>query len=201
MPKLDSLNSPAGRFQMKWPPFNGLGLIVATLVLGGCQALGPTGSNSAFSNFNLFGSPSQKFVVGEDVVLPREPKVLDRDGGVQATLALVVELDQQKRFAEARHLLSQVRAAQPPAGPGYQASTSSMAVLALKEGNFVAFKALARQLDLALGSPVRVESQHLEVITVYRAVTGKALPVNASANMKMLKDKYSNVQSAQNGRN
>ena len=173
-----------------------LGVIVATLVLAGCQAHGPIGSGS-FSNFNLFGTAAQNFVVGEDVVLPRDPQVLKGDDGIQATLRLVVELDQQKRFAEARHLLSQVRGAQPPAGPGYQAATSSMAVLALKEGNFEAFKRLARQLDIALGAPVRVEAQHLDVVTVYRAVTGKAIPVNAHDNMKVLKDKYSTVQSAQ----
>jgi hypothetical protein len=86
-------------------------------------------------------------------------------------------------------------------GCPYQAATSSMAVLALKEGNFEAFRRLARQLDIALGTPVRVEAQHLEVITIHRAVNGKALPVNASDNMKILKDKYSTVQSAQMRRN
>jgi len=177
-----------------------LSAIAATLVLAGCQTQGPIGSRS-FSNFNLFGTATQKFVVGEDVVLPRDPKALNGDDGVQSTLRLVVELDQQKRFAEARHLLSQLRSVQPPAGVGYQAATSSMAVLALKEGNFEAFKRLARQLDMALGTPVRVEAQHLDVVTVYRAVTGKPIPVNAPDNMKVLKDKYSIVQSAQMKRN
>jgi hypothetical protein len=175
---------------------NALGAIVGTLILAGCQTQGTNGSGS-FSNFNLFGTAGQNFVVGEDVVLPRDPQVLKSDDGIQSTLRLVVELDQRKRFAEARHLLSQVRSVQPPAGAGYQATTSSMAVLALKEGNFEAFKRLARQLDAALGTPVRVEAQHLDIVTVYRAVSGKPIPVNTPDNMKVLKDKYAPVESAQ----
>ena len=71
-----------------------------------------------------------------------------------------------------------------------------MAVLALKEGDFQAFRRLARQLDRSLGTPVRVNAPHTEIITLYRAVTGKVVPVNAPEHMKMLKDKYPPTQNA-----
>jgi hypothetical protein len=164
----------------------------SVLVLASCQTTGSQG----LSNFDLFGTP-QKLVPGEDVVLPRNSKALGHQSGIESTLRMVVELDQQKRFAEARHLLLQVRSAQPSDSVGYQSVASSMAVLALKEGDFDAFKRLAHQLDVSLGSPVRVEAPHTEIITLYRSVTGKTLPVNAPDRMKMLKDKYLPVQKAQ----
>ena len=113
-----------------------------------------------------------------------------------STIRIIVDLDRQKRFAEARHLLSQVRKVQPGKSEGYRSVTNSMAILALKEGKFEDFKRLARQLDRSLGNPVHVKAPHTELITLYRAVTGKVLPVNAPANMKLLKDKYAYIQNA-----
>ena len=162
------------------------------MFLASCQTTGSQG----LSNFDLFGTP-QKLIPGEDVVLPRNSKALGQQSGIESTLRMVVELDQQKRFAEARHLLLQVRSAQPSDSVGYQSVASSMAVLALKEGDFNAFKRIAHQLDVSLGNPVRVEAPNTEIITLYRSVTGKPLPVNAPARMKMLKDKYMPVQKAQ----
>jgi hypothetical protein len=161
---------------------------VGVALLAACQTNG-------VSNFDLFGTP-QKIVVGEDVVLPRSSGALSRTRGVASTIRIVVELDQQKRFAEARHLLSQVRTVQPSKSEGYRSVTNSMAALALKEGKFEDFKRLARQLDSSLGNPVRVKAPHTEIITLYRAVRGKPLPVNAPANMKSLKDKYAHIQNA-----
>ena len=167
-------------------------MLAAALFLTGCQTMG----GQVFSNFDVFGSPN-KFMVGEDVVLPRDRRALDGQSGVASSLRLAVELDQQKRFAEARHLISQVRSIQSTKSDGYQVTTASMAILALKEGNFFAFKRIARQLDASLGNPVRVEAPHTAIITLYRAVSGKALPVNAPENMKTLKDKYPPVRNAQ----
>ena len=172
--------------------FAGVFLGVGSMVfLAACQTTGTQG----VSNFDLFGTP-QKLVIGEDVVLPRSSKALNRKSGVGSTLRIVVDLDRQKRFAEARYLLSQVRGAQPGDSEGYRSVTNSMAVLALKEGDFQAFRRLARQLDRSLGTPVRVNAPHTEIITLYRAVTGKVVPVNASEHMKMLKDKYPPTQKA-----
>ena len=168
--------------------FLGVGSMI---FLAACQTTGTQG----VSNFDLFGTP-QKLVIGEDVVLPRSSKALNRKSGVGSTLRIVVDLDRQKRFAEARYLLSQVRGTQPGESEGYRSVTNSMAVLALKEGDFQAFRRLARQLDRSLGSPVRVNVPHTEIITLYRAVTGKVVPVNAPEHMKMLKDKYPLTQNA-----
>ena len=167
-------------------------LTLSILFLASCQA---TGADN-LSNFSLFGPPT-KLVPGEDVVLPRDSRVLSQQSGVGSTLRIVVELDQQKRFGEARHLLSQLRGAQPNESEGYQVVTNSMAVLALKEGDFASFKRLSRQLDVSLGTPVRVEDPHSPIITLYRAVTGKTLPVNAPPHMRMLKDKYAPTEKAQ----
>jgi len=163
----------------------------SVLLLAACQTTGAEG----VSNFDVFGKP-QKFVPGVDVVLPRNSKALSHNTGVVSTIRVAMELDQQKRFEEARHLLSQVRRAQPVDSKAYRSITNSMAVLALKEGEFETFRRLARQLDTSLGNPVRVKAPHLEIITLYRAVTGKKLPVNAPEKMKMLKDKYPKIQSA-----
>ena len=160
-------------------------------LLASCQTTGTNG----VTNFDLFGTP-QKIVVGEDVVLPRSSTALSRTEGVASTIRIIVDLDRQKRFAEARHLLSQVRKVQPGKSEGYRSVTNSMAVLALKEGDFQAFRRLARQLDRSLGTPVRVNAPHTEIITLYRAVTGKVMPVNAPEHMKMLRDKYSQIQNA-----
>ena len=181
-----------GRERRAASAFAGVFLGVGSMVfLVACQTTGTQG----VSNFDLFGTP-QKLVIGEDIVLPRSSKALSRESGVGSTLRIVVDLDRQKRFAEARYLLSQVRGTQPGESEGYRSVTNSMAVLALKEGDFQAFRRLARQLDRSLGTPVRVNAPHTEIITLYRAVTGKVVPVNAPEHMKMLKDKYPPTQNA-----
>ena len=70
-------------------------MLAAALFLTGCQAMGGQG----LSNFDVFGSPN-KFMVGEDVVLPRDRRALDGQSGVASSLRLAVELDQQKRLAK-----------------------------------------------------------------------------------------------------
>ena len=78
-------------------------LLALCLTLTACQ----TNGEHTLSNFSLFEQP-QSFVPGEDVVLPRDGNALSEEFGVSSTLKLVVELDGQKRFAEARHLMRQV---------------------------------------------------------------------------------------------
>ena len=65
-----------------------------------------------------------------------------------------------------------------------------MALLALKGGDFDAFMRLARQLDVSLSNPIRVDKPHVEVITLYRAISGKTLPINAPQKMRVLAAKY-----------
>ena len=154
-------------------------------LLGACQAT----TGSTLSNFGLFEQP-QSFVPGEDVVLPKDAKALTEETDIGSTLKLVVELDRQKQFNEARHLMGQVRNNQPLNSNGFRVSTNSMALLALKGGDFDAFMRLARQLDVSLSNPIRVDKPHVEVITLYRVISGKTLPVNAPQKMRVLAAKY-----------
>jgi hypothetical protein len=71
-----------------------------------------------------------------------------------------------------------------------------MALLALSEGDVGTFRRIARQLDNSLGTPVRVPPAYVEVISLYRAITGKVLPVNAPERMKALRHMVPDVQRA-----
>ena len=179
------------RFKQGFSPLQYV-LLASCLTLTACQ----TNGEHTLSNFRLFEQP-QSFVPGEDVVLPRDAKVLSEEFGVSSTLKLVVELDGQKRFAEARHLMRQVRNNQPVNSNGFRVSTNSMALLALKEGDFEAFMRLARQLDVSLSNPVRVEEPHTEVVALYRAVSGQPLPINAPPRWRILSSKYGPSKQAQ----
>ena len=65
-----------------------------------------------------------------------------------------------------------------------------MALVTLKEGDLATFKRVARQLDMSLGQPVHVEEPYVEVVTLYRTITGESLPVNAPEMMRRFKDRY-----------
>jgi hypothetical protein len=65
-----------------------------------------------------------------------------------------------------------------------------MALLALREGNIATFRRIARQLDESLGTPVRVDISYVDVISLYRAMENRDLPVNAHHQFQTLKEKH-----------
>lgn len=173
-----------------------LSLISGALLLGGCT----TGSDS-LSGFRLGGwSPftgSRLESQGpRQIALPRDAAALGTATTLEVTLRNVVELSEQKRYAEARYLLTEVRATQPPDSEGFRAATCAMAIAALKEGDVGTFRRAARQLDAALGQPVRVDPAYVEVITLYRALNGQDLPVNAPPQMRALGRRLGAARSA-----
>ncbi len=165
-----------------------LPLLLASFLLGGCQ----TGANSfpefGLSELNWFNSSQPG--VAETVVLPRDPASLANGGRVEKALHNAVELSRQKRFVEARHLLFEVRALQDRDSDGHHAISCAMALLALREGNIATFRRIARQLDESLGTPVRVDISYVDVISLYRAMENRDLPVNAHHQFQTLKEKH-----------
>ena len=134
---------------------------------------------------------------GETVVLARDPASLAGGSQVERAIHDAVEFAGQKRFFEARNLLADVRAIQSRRSEGYQALSGAMALLALREGNIATFRRIARQLDDSLGHPVRVDNAYVDVVGLYRAMSNRNLPVNASEPIKALKERLFATDSAQ----
>ena len=170
-----------------WKPFRSLA--IATIVLvGGC--------NGHTNHFGDFGASDNKWFdrsavkEGSPETLPNQAKDLAGGSDLKVAVHNAIQLGDQKRFIEARHILAGIRSNQKPDGEGYQALSGAMAILSLREGNIVAFKRVARQLDTALGSPLSVPADYLEIISFYRILSNGQMPVNASDGMKRLKDKF-----------
>jgi hypothetical protein len=134
---------------------------------------------------------------GETVVLARDPASLAGGSQVERAIHDAVEFAGQKRFFEARNLLADVRVIQGRRSEGYQALSGAMALLALREGDIDAFRRIARQLDDSLGHPVRVDNAYVDVVGLYRAMSNRNLPVNASEPIKALKERLFATDSAQ----
>ena len=160
-------------------------LVLALFLITGCATDNNTLQLGKDDWFNKAGG-SSPFVI----TLARDPGVLAEDGGIQTALHNVVQLANQKRFVEARHILAGVRELQDSEKDGYQAVTCAMALLALREGDIRTFKRIAHQLDAALGEPVKVAPSYVEVISLYRLLTKNTLPVNAPEGMKRLKEQH-----------
>ncbi len=156
-------------------------LIVVGLTLGGCAA-----SPEGFSGLNLFSPSGSMGPLALGIDLPRDPAALGTNNAVEISLRNAVELAEQKRYREARDQLAEIQVVQVPDSDGYRAITSSMAILALREGDMGTFRRLARQLDISLGIPVRVDPAYVEVITLNRILSRKSLPVNAPAGLRSL---------------
>ena len=127
------------------------------------------------------------------IVLSQRASGLSADIEIETAIRDVVDLARQKRFGEARLLLRTIRSTQERDSEGYQAqplrpppSTASMAILALREGDFATFMRIAGRLDKSLGEPVRVDETYVEIIALYRALSGTALPVNAPDKLRRL---------------
>ncbi len=164
-------------------------VIVVAGLMAGCAA---DGSFSGTGGLSWLNTPEP----GATVVLARNPASLAGGGQVERSIYDAVELARQKRFFEARRLLADVRAIQDRRSEGYQAISGSMALLALREGDIGTFRRIARQLDDSLGHPVRVDNAYVDVISIYRAMTNRNLPVNASGPIKALKERLFATKSA-----
>jgi len=162
------------------------------IVLGStaCSATLPDFSASNITMLGGFTKEEKKVDAGYEVVLAKQAAALNPSSPVEAIIRDVLELAEQKRFTEARNVLAELRESQPRRSDGYRASTATMALLALKAGDFPMFRRLARQLDKSLGAPVRVDPGYVEVISLYRAAVGQSLPVNAPDGIRKLAAKY-----------
>jgi len=98
--------------------------------------------------------------------------------GVQGELRSAVELSEQKRFADARMVFLDVRSRQPRGSEAYRSLTASTATESLLAGDMSAFREDAGELDTMHRGEVRVPDSYAEVLAIYRALTGQALPVN-----------------------
>ena len=168
--------------------------VTGMLLLGACTTDGATFTNLGMSNVDWF-TASETISEGS-ISLSRDVDVLADGNDLEVSIHNAVELARQKRFVEARYLLAGVRDRQDPKEDGYRAITCAMALLALREGDIRTFKRTARQLDAALGEPINVTPSYVEVISLYRVLTNKNLPVNAPEGMQRLKERHFSTQSA-----
>ena len=173
-----------------------LPLLTAALLLAGCASGSDSLSDFRLGGWSPFAEPRLQLQGPRKISLPRDAAALGTATTLEVTLRNVVELSEQKRYAEARFLLAEVRATQPPDSEGFRAATCAMAIAALKEGDAGTFRRAARQLDAVLGQPVRVDPAYVEVITLYRALNGLDLPVNAPSQMRALGRRLGDARSA-----
>lgn len=167
-----------------------LSAVVVSVLMTGCAAGGDLRGLGSLNWFDT-AEPDQT------IVLPRDPAPLAGGVQVERTIHDAIELSRQKRFSEARQLLADVRIIQDRQSEGYQAISGAMALLALREGDIGAFQRIARNLDASLGHPVRVDNAYVDVISLYRAMNGRNLPVNASGPMKMLRERLIPTKNAE----
>lgn len=166
----------------------GLMPVLVALFLAGCASGNNPFANMGLNEFDWFESrePMRK----DTVILARNPAALAGESEVELALRNAVALSEKKRFAEARHLLADIRSIQEPDSEGYRALSGSMALTALHEGDIAAFRRVARQLDDSLGRPIHVDISYVEVISLYRAMTFQGLPVNTPDNIRAFKERY-----------
>jgi hypothetical protein len=166
--------------------------VFTLFLLGGCAT--DVSNLASFGKVDWFKEPKDS--AKATLTLAGDPNALADDGNIQTAIHNAVALTNQKRFAEARHILAEVREIQDPEEDGYRAVTCAMALLALREGRIETFKRTARQLDLALGEPINVPSSYVQVISLYRVLSNKTLPVNVPDGVKRLKDRHFPMENA-----
>ncbi len=168
-----------------------IGLILTAtamvIMLAGCSSSGDGMSGFGLSNMQWFNSaePSteESFNVG------RDPANLGSGSSQEDDVQNAIELAEQKRFLEARILLTEVREIQDRESDGYRAISCAMAILALRDGDIRTFRRVARQLDTSLGNPVRVPPAYTEIVSLYRAMSNQSLPVNAPERIQQMRDR------------
>ena len=158
------------------------------MLLGGCNGHTNQFGNLGASDNKWFDRSEAK--KGAPETLPHQAKELAGGSDLKIAVHHAVQLGEHKRFIEARHIFAGIRSKQTPDGEGYQALSGAMAILSLREGNIVAFKRVAHQLDTALASPLSVPADYLEIISFYRILSNGPMPVNAPDGMKRLREKF-----------
>jgi hypothetical protein len=165
-----------------------------TALVTGCSS-----SNDGVSGFGVSGmdwfnsaepSKEESFVVGT------KPSKLKSGNDQEAILHNTIELAEQKRFLEARILLTELREIQHKESDGYRALSCAMALLALREGDISTFGRIAHQLDASLEHPVRVPPAYVEVVSLYRAMSSQNLPVNAPERIQQMRDRLLPAETA-----
>ncbi len=177
-----------------------IGLIITAtamaIMLAGCSSSGDGMSGFGLSNMQWFNSaePSteESFNVG------RDPANLGSGSSQEDDVQNAIELAEQKRFLEARILLTEVREIQDRESDGYRAISCAMAILALRDGDIRTFRRVARQLDTSLGNPVRVPPAYTEIVSLYRAMSNQSLPVNAPERIQQMRDRLLPPETASN---
>jgi hypothetical protein len=166
--------------------------IATTALMTGCSSGTEGMSGFGLSNMQWFNSaePSteESFIVGRDF------SQLGSGSDQEAALHNAIELAKQKRFLEARILLTDLREIQDRESDGYRAISCAMAILALRDGDIRTFRRIARQLDTSLGNPVRVPPAYTEVVSLYRAMSNQSLPVNAPERIQQMRDRLLPVE-------
>ena len=178
-----------------WPRYGSkIAALVVLVLVAGCSSNDGEMSGFGISGMNWFNSnePSAEdsFQVGNS------PSFSATGSSKELIIQNSVELAEQKRFLEARILLGELRDIQHRESDGYRALSTSMALLALREGDVETFKRISRQLDNSLGTPVRVPPAYTEVVTLYRAMSQQSLPVNATESFQLMRDKLLPVETA-----
>ena len=164
-----------------------ISLIPSLFFLGACASGGTSFSKMGNGTFDLLGGTPLPTAA---VLLPLDRNLLvnadqDADGShIRMQFHNIMELDRQGRFSEARFILSEIRETLTPDSDGYKSVTCSIALTSLKAGDYVAFNRAAHQLDLSLGEPVNVPVVYVEVISLYRSLVKKTLPVNVPEGIK-----------------
>mgnify|MGYP006893822526 CR=1 FL=1 len=168
--------------------------ISTALVLSGCASGSNDMSGFGLSGMDWFNSaePSKD----ESFVVVTKPSKYGSGNDQEAVLHNAIELAQQKRFLEARILLTELRKIQHRESDGYRALSSAMALLALREGDIKTFRRIAHQLDASLGNPVRVPPAYVEVVSLYRAISIQSLPVNAPERIQQMRDRLLPAETA-----
>ena len=112
------------------------------------------------------------------VTLPATPERLTGANAAERLVRNAVDLTEQKRFEEARRLLTRLRVAQPPHGVAWRAALCAEMVLALRQGDMAAFRTLGETLEPAWADPHRVDERCTGVVGLHRGLAGRALPLD-----------------------
>ena len=161
-------------------------LVAPVLVLTACgtdQGLIPKMNLSSLSWLNDGNGQTPV-----SVTMPAQIEDLAQGNKVEMRIFNAIQLARKKRFDDALDLMAAVRMQLDPDSEGFLAVTCSMALIALRAGDIREFKNNARVLDMALGQPISVPEPYVEVVSLYRAMVGKSMPVNTPEGIQRMKD-------------
>jgi hypothetical protein len=192
MLETNKIDRPLSPFRTKSRPATAA--FMALILVAGCSSNDGEMSGFGISGMNWFNSnePSTE----ESFQVVNGPSSSGLGSSKELIIQNSVELADQKRFLEARILLGELRDIQHRESDGYRALSTSMALLALREGDVETFKRISHQLDNSLGTPVRVPPAYTEVVSLYRAMSQRSLPVNAPVSFQQMRDKLLPVETA-----